>query len=549
MITLQTNLDPVRRSLFLALGLIAACGDSKGDTTEAGTTSASSASSSSSGGLASTGDEPTSATSEATGSASATGTGTGTTSDTGGTTLATSGVSATEATTTTSGSSGDGSTTAGDESSESGDTIGPDCVELMQDTDPPVPSGWVKCGDQLPHRVEQVTCEVTKTTHACEMKEPMDPCQVDADCVEKPFGSCHQFDGIGFLGCGCVYGCETDADCDAGFVCRCGGDVLGAFTTCTPSECADDGDCAGEVCQFAQTYGEDCPLEVNDGHCSTPSDSCDSDTMCGTTGCLFDLEQKSWQCSGAICGRPFVVDDRPVTAAMAERGDWCGLVGVPAASPELAERLAAHWTEIGLYEHASVASFARFILQLLAVGAPASLVSDAQRALADEVEHARVCFALASLYAGTGVGPGPLPQAHDGGVTGLAAITAAVVREACVGETLSALEVRESAARAEDPGLRRVLAGVADDEQRHAELGWRFVQWARARLDAAGRALVAEAFASAIADAELQVARLTGEAGAPELRAHGVVDAPLRATVWAHGLRAIVKPSLLALAA
>jgi hypothetical protein len=548
MITLHSNLDPVRRSLFLALGLIAACGDSKGDTTDAGTTSASSSSSSSSsGGSLSTGDEPTTATSEPTGSASATGTATGTTTDPGGTTMATSGVSATEAATTT-GSSSDG-TTAGEESSESGDTVGPDCVELMQDTDPPVPSGWVKCGDQLPHRAQQVTCEVTTTKHACEMEDPMGQCLVDADCVERPFGSCHQFDGIGFIGCGCVYGCETDADCDAGFVCRCGGDVLGAYTTCTPSECDDDGDCPGEVCQFAETYGEDCPLEVNDGHCSTPADACDSDQVCGSTGCLFDLEQKSWQCSGAICGRPFVVEDRPVIAGMAERGDWCGLVGVPAASPALAARLAAHWTEIGLYEHASVASFARFILQLLAVGAPAAMVTDAQRALADEVEHARVCFALASLYSGTGVGPGPLPQTNDVGVTGLAAITAAVVREACVGETLSALEVRESAARTTDPGLRRILEGIADDEQRHAELGWRFVHWARAQLDAAGQAMVAEVFAAAIAEAELQAGRMIGEAGTPELRAHGVVDAPLRAVVWGHGLRAVIKLSALALAA
>jgi hypothetical protein len=542
MLTLHTNLDPVRRSLLLALGLLVACGDSKGDTSEGETTNTPSSSSSGgpseTGGTSSTSDEPT---------GTATGGGTGSTGaessggeSTGGTTLATSGVSATE------GSSSGGETTAGE---STGDTVGPECAELLQNSDPPVPSGWVACDGKLPHRVEQVTCEVPTSVKGCGIDDPMDGCDVDADCVEKPFGSCHEFDDLGFLGCGCVYGCETDADCDPGFVCRCSGAELGPFTTCTPSECADDGECPGEVCQFANSFGEDCPFEVNDGHCSTPEDTCDNDPQCGTTGCLFSFDTQTWACGNAICGRPFMVEERPVTAAAQGREDWRALVAVPTVDAGLASRLAAHWTEIGLFEHASVASFARFILQLLAVGAPAALVTDAQRALADEVEHARVCFALASLYKGTGVGPGALAQAGDAGATGLAEITAAVIREACVGETLSALEVREAAARAEDAGLRQVLARIADDEQRHAELGWRFVQWALSQLDTAGRARATEAFTSAIAGAELEAARLADEVGAPELRAHGVIDAPLRAAVWRDGLRAIVAPSLRALAA
>ena len=546
MLTLHTNLDPVRRSLLLALGLLVACGDSKGDTSEGETTNTPSSSSSSGG--AETGGTSASTTDEPTGTATGGGTGsTGVEStggeSSGGTTLATTGVSATEGS--TSGSTG-GETTAGEETSE---TVGPECKELMQDSDPPVPSGWVLCDGHLPQRAEQVTCEVPVAQKGCGIDDPMDGCDVDADCTEQPFGACFEFEGLGLLGCGCVYGCETDADCDPGFVCRCGGPELGPFTTCTPSECADDSECPGEACQFANSIGEDCPFEVNNGHCSTPQDTCDNDQQCGTTGCQFDLDAKAWACGNAICGRPFMVEERPVTAPAQARDDWRALVAAPVVAPELSSRLAAHWTEIGLYEHASVASFARFILQLLAVGAPAALVADAQRALADEVEHARVCFALASLYQGTGVGPGALAQAGDAGATGLAEITAAVIREACVGETLSALEVRESAARAEDAGLRQVLAKIADDEQRHAELGWRFVQWALSQLDADGRARADEAFTSAIAGAELEAERLAGEVGAPELRAHGVIDAPLRAVVWRHGLRAIVAPSLRALAA
>mgnify|MGYP006992415117 CR=1 FL=1 len=92
------------------------------------------------------------------------------------------------------------------------------------------------------------------------------------------------------------------------------GPELGPYTTCTPSECADDSECPGEVCQFANSFGEDCPFGVNDGHCSTPEDGCNSDLQCGTTGCLFSLDSKSWECGNAICGRPFMVEARPDAA-------------------------------------------------------------------------------------------------------------------------------------------------------------------------------------------------------------------------------------------
>ncbi len=344
-----------------------------------------------------------------------------------------------------------------------------------------------------------------------------------------------------------MYGCETDADCAPGSVCRCAGDILGPYTTCTPSTCADDTDCGDELCQFAEASGTGCGFEVQAGNCTTANDLCDSQTLCGNAACM--MIEDVWQCGGPACGRPFLVDARPVVAPAALRTDWCALMAVPAACPALRPRLAAHWTEMALAEHASIASFARHILQLLALAAPPGLVRDAQQALADEVEHARLGFALASLYKGTGVGPGPLPHASAPGAEGLAAIVEAVIHEACIGETLSALAAREAAQRAEDPALRRVLQRIADDEQRHAELGWRFVQWALAGADAQLRARARAGFVAAIAGAQATVRALEAAPGEPELRAHGVVDAPLLAVVWDRGLRELVAPCALALEA
>lgn len=52
------------------------------------------------------------------------------------------------------------------------------------------------------------------------------------------------------------------------------------------------------------------------------------------------------------------------------------------------------WSADALAEHTSIASFARFTLQLLALDAPSDLLSRSQQAGKDEMEHARLCFQM-----------------------------------------------------------------------------------------------------------------------------------------------------------
>jgi len=69
---------------------------------------------------------------------------------------------------------------------------------------------------------------------------------------------------------------------------------------------------------------------------------------------------------------------------------------------------ATEWTMSGLFEQASAASFARFFmilvirlsLQLLAVAAPEALVRESFDSALDELEHAKLCFGIASSLAG-----------------------------------------------------------------------------------------------------------------------------------------------------
>jgi hypothetical protein len=168
-------------------------------------------------------------------------------------------------------------------------------------------------------------------------------------------------------------------------------------------------------------------------------------------------------------GRPFVVDGRPHTASL-RWGD------APTASRA---SIAEAWARAGLYEHASVASFARFALELLALGAPPRLLRDLQAAIGDELRHARVCFELARRFAGVTVGPGAMPIAADALVRIGDPIATAIglFEEACVDESVAACAAAEAAARTEDPDVRRVLEGIAVDERRHAVAGWAALRW------------------------------------------------------------------------
>src|SRR5262249_8650748 len=150
----------------------------------------------------------------------------------------------------------------------------------------------------------------------------------------------------------------------------------------------------------------------------------------------------------------------------------------------------------------------RFALELLAAGAPASLVEAAHRAALDEVRHARLCLGLASAYAGAPLGPAPFP--FDGRVEGSAdpadnSAPAArggrggeALTEGCVGETLAAALAMEQLGRAEDPAVRAALAIIAEDEARHAELAWRAVAWAVRAGGERVRAAVAQALAEEV---------------------------------------------------
>ncbi|MBL9037152.1 MAG: ferritin-like domain-containing protein [Archangium sp.] len=178
------------------------------------------------------------------------------------------------------------------------------------------------------------------------------------------------------------------------------------------------------------------------------------------------------------------------------QGDaWAELSMQPEIPGELTEALARRWRENGRNEHASVAAFAHLTLDLMAVGAPPQLLTDAQRDAADEIRHAELCFSLARAIDGQPESPSPFLQAHEqrpapsSRPEALAQLAADSLIEGALLEGFSARTLAVLVQRCEDPATVALLKELAADEGRHSRHGWDVAEWCLAE----GGAAVAEA--------------------------------------------------------
>ena len=231
---------------------------------------------------------------------------------------------------------------------------------------------------------------------------------------------------------------------------------------------------------------------------------------------------------------------------------WSSVLEEPSlpldCDPELAEHLAAVWLADAQMEHASVASFARATLELLALGAPPSLVAGAQQAGLDEVAHAQTCFAMARRYGAEGRGPGPLPAVSPRALD-LVGLAVATFVEGCVGETIAALMATRAARNCEHATIRAGLSGIATDETGHAELAWTTVAWACTEAARCGQGpAIRQALQAAAATLRAGGTQVQGDGpqrfDAATLAAHGRLDAGALASVRDDAWREIIAPTL-----
>jgi hypothetical protein len=411
--------------------------------------------------------------------------------------------------------------------------------------------GGLRCDGGILHRATAGACASRwSTRESFSSDNPASPgyfCQSDDQCTLTPYGHCVSDETLPT----CFYGCRTDDECHSSQLCLCsdGGGICVAALCHTDAECGPANRCvAYEECGGTRFT------------CESPSDECRADAECpageNCVGQIGPAGTSYRECQATACvfvGRPFLIAGAPRSALRTERSDWRSDFEAAPAAPrplahELRTALARGWTQQALMEHASVAAFARFALQLMELGAPAELVAGAATAMQDEVRHAQDCFALARRYADSNVGPGPLSL--DGALeeSNSTAIVLGTVREGCVGETLAALEAAEALQHCDDAVARGVLERIVVDETRHAELAWRFVAWALQTASGTPRGtelrnLVDATFAS----------ELAAGAGAPiseldrEIARHGVLSTPVRQALRVRALRDVVAPCAAAL--
>ena len=142
-------------------------------------------------------------------------------------------------------------------------------------------------------------------------------------------------------------------------------------------------------------------------------------------------------------------------------------------------RAAARWLRNAQFEHASIAAFSRVATELMAVGAPLSLVERCHQAALDEVRHTRAALCIAEALLGETASLGALPSK---GVPPrpLREIAREALLDGCCGEGAAAQHAWHGATAAA-PEIALALERIAEDETRHAVLAWATVRWATER--------------------------------------------------------------------
>ncbi len=402
--------------------------------------------------------------------------------------------------------------------------------------------GFASCESGLKHRPEIVACQLALPRPGIDCGGGFDPsgCNTDSDCTEAPNGYC-----VSGQVCYCTYACKTDADCADGQLCECRGSV----SACVPAAgCKVDADCPGSICA---THLTECG---GTGYsCVTDADDCTTNADCKQgQQCLYNGSRRYCGVDTCVEGRPFYVDGHIRTAPLEAGASWsdrdvCRHLETLDLTPGVRQLAQDHYLEMAAMEHASVAAFARFTLQLMSLGAPANLVDESQKALADELRHARLAFGIAERL-GVARQPAKLDVSHALDDQSPWNILHTTLMEGCIGETIAAARMLEASLLATDSRLSAALAQVAEDETRHATLAWRSVAWLLRRnpeLAEPARQLLARTVAAQLAEpAESESMPREVQPHAEQL---GVLSDARGRLVAHEALRHIVRPTANAL--
>jgi hypothetical protein len=252
--------------------------------------------------------------------------------------------------------------------------------------------------------------------------------------------------------------------------------------------------------------------------------------------------------AGGAWGRPLRIRGRQRHPELKEGSDWTRGDRPDAGRLDEGTRraLEALWLHDAQKEHASVPAFSRISWMLAAVGAPAELIEWSHRAALEEIEHTRLCFALAAGYGGRSYTVQPMPELLDGGLdlkgSPLGVLAAESLCDGCQLEDFNADVAAECAQGCEEPATRAVLERIAREERTHADFSWALVAWLLER----DRARVQPTLERALASLERyrrptavswDKRALVERADPAALRAHGRLPDERWSDLWDQRLR------------
>ena len=275
--------------------------------------------------------------------------------------------------------------------------------------------------------------------------------------------------------------CQLDSDCAANEQCLCAGQFA-RYPQCAPATCSSGDECnldSGEGACAVSYKDDNCEYLVSLA-CFTDNDECRSREECDYGSCYSTTE--GWRCNMNFCGegRPLLNNCEITLAPLIQGAGWvtCASTQEEFNGSELElSQVKEYWQLAAQLEHSSVASFARFTMQMLSFGVPADILLLIQKATADEVKHAQGAAQIFSILSGEQVRFGDLPLEGLTLQTSRQKLIETLIREACINETLGVAEITETLRLCKQEQVSAHLSTLLVDEMMHAELAWRSLQW------------------------------------------------------------------------
>lgn len=161
------------------------------------------------------------------------------------------------------------------------------------------------------------------------------------------------------------------------------------------------------------------------------------------------------------------------------------------------------WTSAAFQEHRTAAACSATLRALVEARAPLDLIAAFSRFPLDEVVHVELCARMAmELGGGTELlhEPSAMCADADPSLPPLLRACELVVRNFCVGESLSIPLLHGAWVRTTHPLPRAVLGSIVRDEAAHGVVGWTFLDWVLPLIPEQGTVLIRNTARAAIAE-------------------------------------------------